>query len=448
MSSSTSETKLFILPCPSSPAARILTLPHPRTEAPTRYYHCPSRGIYEFTQIAAPKKTPRSWLLVPKKDDGVRRGDERDGEKIHTETGKEDDSISKGHVTSNADLFIATPIDPLFLVLPLLSPAPSTNSKNVSKPLFHPLSHYFDILLPSSPHSTTLLSTPSTLTLLESRLTAICDTVEAGDESMYRLNEEKLIDVLVQKARGMVKKGLPASLEERFVKRELDVPMIGVKREDSLVSAAEEGLDGEEKKDEGQVPSLPADESMASTTTDSAADTFTSVTPSLSTSSSNATSISTSGSFTSLPTPPSPPSTASPDIIQLLCLRTALRYMLQTYVPDHLSSTLSTTLFTSSTEPTSPSTPDFAPLNTHLAHLASLRATAIASLSSLNNNYKRVHPEDEGGETRAQKKKRLEEEERKKKANQSRGVRDLKKVDVSGMKRLEGFFGKKAKVKA
>lgn len=58
-----------------------------------------------------------------------------------------------------------------------------------------------------------------------------------------------------------------------------------------------------------------------------------------------------------------------------------------------------------------------------------------------------MYEEDDAAETRAEKKRRKEEEEEKKKAGESRGIRDLKKVDTKGMKKMSDFFGKAAAVK-
>jgi hypothetical protein len=58
-------SKLFILPKNATPEARIITLQNPRYSKPTRYLVCPSAGFFEFTKIAAPKSTPRSWLIQP-----------------------------------------------------------------------------------------------------------------------------------------------------------------------------------------------------------------------------------------------------------------------------------------------------------------------------------------------------------------------------------------------
>ena len=51
---------------------------------------------------------------------------------------------------------------------------------------------------------------------------------------------------------------------------------------------------------------------------------------------------------------------------------------------------------------------------------------------------------DEEDEARAEKKRKIEEEEKRKKARLSRGVRDLAKVNVKGMKKMSDFFGRKS----
>ena len=91
---------------------------------------------------------------------------------------------------------------------------------------------------------------------------------------------------------------------------------------------------------------------------------------------------------------------------------------------------------------------DFTPLEEHLKHIASLRAEALASRSLSDFSRKRSTMEDEdAAETKAEKKRKLEEEEKRKKAGESRGVRDLKKVNVTGMKKMSDFFGRAAPVK-
>lgn len=55
-----------------------------------------------------------------------------------------------------------------------------------------------------------------------------------------------------------------------------------------------------------------------------------------------------------------------------------------------------------------------------------------------------MNDDDEAIESRAEKKRKKEEDEKRKKAGESRGVKDLKKVDTTGMKKLSDFFGKGA----
>lgn len=110
-----------------------------------------------------------------------------------------------------------------------------------------------------------------------------------------------------------------------------------------------------------------------------------------------------------------------------------------------MSSTLNTLL----TSPLSPAGIDFAPLTAHLTHLAKLRAEAAASADLSSFTRKRgCLEDDEEAEARAEKKRRLEEEEKRKKLSISRGVKDLAKVDVKGMKKMSAFFQPKAKAKS
>jgi hypothetical protein len=52
--------------------------------------------------------------------------------------------------------------------------------------------------------------------------------------------------------------------------------------------------------------------------------------------------------------------------------------------------------------------------------------------------------DDEEVEARADKKRKKEEEEKIKKAAESQAVRNLKKVNTTGMKKMSDFFGKAA----
>ena len=105
---------VFVLPKDASPEARVVTLLNPATNKPNRYFICPERGISEFTKIAAPKKACRSWLLAPERATGSEGIEEtqKDGEEAAT---------NDGYVLEKPDMFIATPVDPLFVLLPLLA---------------------------------------------------------------------------------------------------------------------------------------------------------------------------------------------------------------------------------------------------------------------------------------------------------------------------------------
>jgi hypothetical protein len=82
---------------------------------------------------------------------------------------------------------------------------------------------------------------------------------------------------------------------------------------------------------------------------------------------------------------------------------------------------------------------DFSSLDDYLSKLAKFRAEAVASHSM---DYSRKRDRDEE-EDEARVKKRKAEEEKKKKSMESRGVRELKKVNTKGMKKMSDFFKKK-----
>ena len=425
---SSNPPKVFILPKEAGAEARIVTLANPRTALDTRYFCCPEKGFYEFTKVAEPRTTPRSWLLVPSEDGGDRK---RQHENVSVP--KDDGSYmpSKGYVTKSAEMFIATPIDPLFLVLASLAPSPSAQGSEPVKRLFLASDEYLDKVVSKSPHFRTLLRTGSTQKRIEARIAAVCDTVEAGDETMYRLNETKLLRELLRKAKNMVEFGLPSSMEEKFVTKALEVPMLSLKREESsILECVEEG----EPLNTSSVAIRAADsvDSQTSTSTDSLA-------TSASFASTAATSVSGADETTepSNPTPAAATIKAPEGIPHLLRLRTALNFITTSYLPSHLQRTVQSLLQTPS-----PSTIDFGPLDTHLSRLADLRQQALASRSLGDYSRKRTLDEDE--ETRADKKRRKDEEEKKRKAGESRGVRELKKVNVKGMKKMSDFFAKKS----
>lgn len=427
--------KLIVQPESISKNAYILTLSHPRTAVPTRYYFCPETGVYEFTRIAALKAAYRSLLIVPnhagssgsygsacntittRSEIPAHRTENE--EIINTAVNDESSVMARGFVSKAAELFAVTPIDPVFLILRALDPMSSNSRSESSNSFFRSAEDLFENLCATSKHFDQLSNHRSTSKLLESRMEVICDIVDAGDEKMYRLNIEKLVEELVRKARKMVSSGLPASMEERFVRKALEVPVMSIKRDESSCSGAVLNNDS--------VVDLPTLETTDSQTSTSSV---------LTTSSdfSRTTNITIPDQGSPLDTPPK--------VIDLLRLKIALSYTISAYLHPSLEITINNILASDD------SPIDFKPLESHLSRVATLRADALSSRSLADFSRKRgINEDDEAAETRAEKKRKKEEEEKRKKAGQSKGVRDLKKVDTSGMKKMGDFFGKGAVVK-
>lgn len=391
--------QVFIWPKDTSRDARVITLPNPATSAPNRYLLCPEKGCFEFTRIAGPKRTCRSWLLAPE------RKENRDGQ----DGSQEND---EGYVLQMPDLMVATPIDPLFLVLPGLA-----EDEARDKQMFLTTLDYLERLEERSGHLKQMLRQDEAGRLekkLEASILSVCDTMEAGDEMLCKLSRGKVLGRLVAKAGRMVEQGLPASMEERFVKQALAVPVMNIRREESNVSAAE-----------GENASADAESESTSTSQDTQA--------------SDTTALSSTTAATSVPpTPTPPPSAATPETARLLRLRTALNFLLTSYIPPSLRSTLQSRISDPST-----STLDFTPLDAHLAHLAKLKFEAQALRSISDNISRKRSAMDEEALERAEAKKRKKEEEEVRKKSQSVGVKKLAKADRSGMKSISSFFGGK-----
>lgn len=427
---SSNPPKVFILPKDASPEARIVSLANPKTTSASRYFYCPEKGFYEFIKFSELRTTPRSWLLIPAASGEVDR--KKGSEEALAQNGDGEYSPLQGYVTKSAEMFIATPIDPLFLVLPMLAPPTSAQGSKSPKRLFLASEDYFDIMISKSPHFRTLLRTGSTQRIIEARMAAVCETVEAGDNTMYRLNEPKLLRELLHKATKMVEYGLPSSMEEKLITKALEVPMLSLKREEGSVVGVIEEV---EPLDSSSVATSATDSENAQPSDCSANNLATSV----SFASTGATSVSGADETAeqAKPTPAVSGVTTPQGIPHLLRLRTALNFVMASYIPPRLQRTLQALL-----QKSSPTTIDFTALDHHLSHLADLRQQASASRSLGDYSRKRTH--DEGEETREDKKRKKDEEEKKRKAGESRGVRDLKKVNVKGMKKMSDFFAKKS----
>ncbi|KNG85123.1 hypothetical protein ANOM_007093 [Aspergillus nomiae NRRL 13137] len=379
--------KTFILPSSASDQARFLQLPNPQTGELTRYYFCPQRGIYEFTAVTSSSQSPRSVLFTPKAETSTAP----DGKQSQPRNAT---------VAKTAQLLIATPIDVVFFLIPLLCPTSSQ-----AKGLFQPLDDIID--------SQDDLPKHFRHDCLTGASEAICDSVEAGDEKMFRFSETKLLRELIAKAERMVALGLPASMEERFIRQALSTPLMAVKREDASTNVASSN------PTEGEATPQEDKETPATTASSTSVPTPSDV-------STPATEV-----------PPNAPA-ASDDVARLLRISTALAFMKDSYLSAALRAKVDE-LLSSSESPI-----DFKPMHDHLKHVAELRAEALASRSLGDFSRKRDIDDDEGAESRAEKKRRKEEEEKKKKAGESRGVRDLKKVNTTGMKKMSDFFSKAA----
>lgn len=384
--------KTFILPSNTSENARLLSLPNPQSGEPSRYFFCPERGIFEFTVVASPASAPRSILFTPEKHQSTES------------TSQNENSPAKASIVKKAELLVATPIDAAFFLIPLLSP--STKS---GQSLFQPLDDIIDSNDDLHPHFRHVLYDETFRKSLLARAEAICDIVEAGDENMFRFSEAKLLKELLAKAERMASQGLPASLEERFVRQALAAPLMSVKRNDALTTQGSK---------DGDASPIELDESSDSPSA-------TTATPSVSTPAGETTPV------------PQPAGDDSDDIRRLQRISVALEFMKESYLPSALSSRIDE-LLASQDSPL-----DLKPLTNRLKELATLRAEAIASRGVSDFSRKRGL-DDEEVENRAETKRRKEEEEKKAKASESRGVRDLKKVNTTGMKKMSDFFGKAA----
>ncbi|KAL9477326.1 hypothetical protein ACSS6W_007167 [Trichoderma asperelloides] len=399
--------KVFILPSTATSGARIVTLPNPRSSQPSRYLACPETGIYEFTKIATPKSVPRSWLIEAAP---VSNG---------AETGNQGASPS-AQVAMGSELFVATAIDPLFLVLPALADAQASKGSDEVKRLFLSSDDHLDKLPQESSHLSEIMRWDTTRRLVESRMGAVCDTVEAGDESMFRLNEKKLMDVIFQKAKRMSESGLPPSMEEKFVKKVLQAPMMH-----RVVRTGESQLSS--NGDVGSGSSTPQADLATSQSTISTTETSDTAVSQASTAATSVAEEPAEENFASA-------LQASPEVVEQQRLKVAFEFICSSYVAPVLADKLQKSFSGAG------GLKDFSLLDDYIASLEKLRSETMAVRAQ---DYGRKRNQDELDDEARMEKKRKLEEEKKKKASESRGVRDLKKVNTSGMKKLSHFFQKK-----
>lgn len=420
--------RLFILPKNSAKDARFVLLEHPQAESKTRFYFCPRLGLYELKCVNTPASDPRSVLFTAPEEVATNNDVkvDRDLSGPHIQETLEIDApksgnqvdVTNGYVNKAAEFFVATPFDMIFILIPLLTPQGSKMNASSGKTLFQPIDDLLDVHLEEDKHLRYILERGRPL--LESAAATICDIVDAGNEKMFRINKDKVFKALLAKAQRAVVQGLPASLEEKFVKRALEKPVLSIKREESAVSITTDVSNPESLMD-----SFGTGDSQASTN--------------VSGTSTIASEVSTAMTIIGDEDEVIPSA-----IINLQRLRTAWLFITSSYLAPEMAESV-TSILSSKESPI-----DFAPLDGYLSELAGLRAEALASRSLTDFGRKRNLEDDDGNDVRAEKRRKHEEEEKRKKAGESRGVRDLKKVNVVGMKKMSDFFAKKptAKVKS
>lgn len=413
--------RILILPKDSSSDTRICTLAHPRLLTPTRYYYCPTKGLYEFTRISASKGGCNSWLIGRRTAltcDGERRVSvtdtvENPASSLAADNIDEKITVADGYIVESPELLIATPIDLLFLVIPSFLTQSSANKSPQLNSLFLSSEDLLDGLLAKSKHLEQIMAHRYIRQRMEQRMSCVCDLVEAGDEKMYRLNPDKLLKELRFKASKILAMGLPASMEEKFIRKALEAPVIGVKR---MESSSQKEFQ-EEINSSDPIRSDAARSESSSTTI--------------------RTPVSASSTGTDITAPEVEASeNTSIDIPRILRLRTILSFIISTYLPPVIAQALTSKL--SSTE----NSLEFTLLDEHLAHLESLKVKALASrpLSDFSRKRGLEDEGDEAAEMRAEKKRKKDEEDKRNKAGESRGVKNLKKADISGMKKMSSFF--------
>jgi len=377
--------RICIIPASSETdkqTSTILSLPHPRTNTPTRYLLHPAKGVHELTKIPSTTSQPRSWLLTTTT--------EGDGE---VNSGG---WIGSGQVLQDGALYISTPTDPLFLLIPHLFPA----SAGEKKPLFLPIDDLLeslstdrdDVDKPTTHFVQFIQPGTTTRRHLEARIRAMSDTVDLGDEKAYRVSQEKVMKILTKKCDDMAAGGLPKSLEDEFVVKPLVQP---------VTTDSTDDVEEESKNTEFKVRGDDTEGSKEVSTT-------------------------------KIDAPPK--SAPSLEITQLLRLRVSSQFLAASYLPPHIAALLTSYLA---------SIHDFRSLDAYLEDLKKMRAAATAARSG-DFSLKRSMNDDEATDNRAEKKRKTEEEEKKKQKNVSRGVKELSKVNTRGMAKMTSFFKKKA----
>ena len=155
--------------------AKIGRLKHPRTAAPMQVALAgegtATPALLEINKFSESEGEPRSWLIA---------GAER--------------------VQQDGSLFVATKVDPLFLLLPRLRKLRGTNSPGYFKPMSE-LADGCEDEHEAAAFEATVLALPESALL--ARMRAVCDVNDKYDEPMLRLNDVKLLAWLRRKTEAV-----------------------------------------------------------------------------------------------------------------------------------------------------------------------------------------------------------------------------------------------------
>jgi len=372
--------RVFILPKNVGNGTRIIYLPHPATSAPAAFVFCHETGrVFELTKVAAPKAAARSWLITA---DQMMRTDSIEMAPAQS------DSLQKGYIVRNADALTATPFDPVFLLLRLF-PVGKSQERNS----FRLGDDYLELLSEQDPVVAQLLRSEGFSKTMLKRLECICESQDIGDEKVYKPSNEKLARLLVDKAcRMVISMSWPASMDEGVVKKELDIPSVHI-----------HALP--------QVDTTPSAE-VTNSTAASAAEELSQTTSQLDIES---------------------------GVIDVMRMQKALEYLLSAYVPKALRNDMEILFKDAKIKSITPLL-DPTLLQAHLDKIKAAKAEAMA-LRSLSDNIsrKRGADDEEMADARAEKKRKKDDEDKKAKS-ESRNLKQLKKVDTTGMKKLSSFF--------
>ncbi|KAI9716078.1 MAG: hypothetical protein M1828_000489 [Chrysothrix sp. TS-e1954] len=301
------------------------------------------------------------------------------------------ETSDEGYVIQDAKVIVATPMDPLFFLAPLFS-------ENMDqRPLGRTLEDHTQLLAESSEHMAKFLRQPAQRAFFEEVLRTDLRSAGVVDgEALSRVEPTCLFRPIQKKAQRITQKGLPRSLAA-YSEKQLQVPSITVLPTESTEGLSSRAVGVESVDDEKGEP-LAVGTNAA----------------------------------------PQDNTRPTQEIANLNTYRIALDYLTQNYLPSRLHPTFQAWLQQNSKI-------SFVPLDRHLAHVQKLRNEARA-LRSLSDNISRKRSsleDDEAAEVRAEKRRKKEDEEKRKKA-ETRAVKDLKKVDTSGMKKMSSFFVKSA----